>query len=149
MLADAFVSRLLTEDPQQRLGARGASEVILILHTAWLSWLSLISSSGRLGLILIWVLFGTKILIQVKQHPFFRDINWDTLARQKVCCLCHKFRFWLSEEIENIFQFLWPLERHFGVQDSADRKGNKNKERDVNNWSILIRRMLTDVLGVR
>lgn len=22
--------------------------------------------------------------LQVKQHPFFRDINWDTLARQKV-----------------------------------------------------------------
>ncbi|KAL0425217.1 UNVERIFIED_CONTAM: putative serine/threonine protein kinase IREH1 [Sesamum radiatum] len=36
---------LLTEDPNQRLGAGGASEV--------------------------------------KQHPFFRDINWDTLARQK------------------------------------------------------------------
>ncbi|RVW52505.1 putative serine/threonine protein kinase IREH1 [Vitis vinifera] len=37
--------RLLTEDPYQRLGAGGASEV--------------------------------------KQHAFFRDINWDTLARQK------------------------------------------------------------------
>lgn len=22
--------------------------------------------------------------MQVKQHPYFRDINWDTLARQKV-----------------------------------------------------------------
>uniref|UniRef100_A0A5B7AF07 non-specific serine/threonine protein kinase n=1 Tax=Davidia involucrata TaxID=16924 RepID=A0A5B7AF07_DAVIN len=40
-----LIDRLLTEDPHQRLGARGASEV--------------------------------------KQHPFFRDINWDTLARQK------------------------------------------------------------------
>ncbi|MBA0713583.1 hypothetical protein Golax_012609 [Gossypium laxum] len=37
---------MLTEDPHQRLGARGASEV--------------------------------------KQHVFFKDINWDTLARQKV-----------------------------------------------------------------
>ncbi|KAL6637041.1 hypothetical protein ACP70R_024613 [Stipagrostis hirtigluma subsp. patula] len=36
---------LLTEDPHQRLGANGASEV--------------------------------------KQHPFFKDISWDTLARQK------------------------------------------------------------------
>lgn len=26
----------------------------------------------------------TMIPTQVKQHPFFRDINWDTLARQKV-----------------------------------------------------------------
>ncbi|CAA0811268.1 Probable serine/threonine protein kinase IREH1 [Striga hermonthica] len=40
-----LIDRLLTEDPNQRLGAVGASEV--------------------------------------KQHPFFRDINWDTLARQK------------------------------------------------------------------
>ncbi|KAK2973223.1 hypothetical protein RJ640_004233 [Escallonia rubra] len=43
--AQDLIDRLLTEDPNQRLGARGASEV--------------------------------------KEHPFFRDINWDTLARQK------------------------------------------------------------------
>ncbi|KAL0429658.1 UNVERIFIED_CONTAM: putative serine/threonine protein kinase IREH1 [Sesamum radiatum] len=43
--AHDLIDRLLTEDPNQRLGAGGASEV--------------------------------------KQHPFFRDINWDTLARQK------------------------------------------------------------------
>ncbi|KAL3617615.1 putative serine/threonine protein kinase ireh1 [Castilleja foliolosa] len=40
-----LIDRLLTEDPNLRLGAVGASEV--------------------------------------KNHPFFRDINWDTLARQK------------------------------------------------------------------
>lgn len=43
--AQDLIDQLLTEDPNQRLGARGATEV--------------------------------------KQHPFFRDINWDTLARQK------------------------------------------------------------------
>ncbi|KAK9010029.1 hypothetical protein V6N11_036547 [Hibiscus sabdariffa] len=43
--AQDLIDRLLTEDPNQRLGARGASEV--------------------------------------KQHVFFKDINWDTLARQK------------------------------------------------------------------
>ncbi|XP_057952350.1 probable serine/threonine protein kinase IREH1 isoform X2 [Malania oleifera] len=43
--AQDLIDRLLTEDPHQRLGANGASEV--------------------------------------KQHPFFKDINWDTLARQK------------------------------------------------------------------
>lgn len=43
--AQDIINRLLTEDPNQRLGARGASEV--------------------------------------KQHIFFKDINWDTLARQK------------------------------------------------------------------
>ncbi|KAJ8753669.1 hypothetical protein K2173_026345 [Erythroxylum novogranatense] len=40
-----LIDRLLTEDPHQRLGSRGASEV--------------------------------------KEHSFFKDINWDTLARQK------------------------------------------------------------------
>ncbi|KAK7314659.1 hypothetical protein VNO77_33186 [Canavalia gladiata] len=43
--AQDLIDRLLTEDPNQRLGAKGASEV--------------------------------------KQHVFFKDINWDTLARQK------------------------------------------------------------------
>ncbi|KAG6753823.1 hypothetical protein POTOM_041823 [Populus tomentosa] len=43
--AHDLIDRLLTEDPHQRLGAVGASEV--------------------------------------KQHVFFKDINWDTLARQK------------------------------------------------------------------
>ncbi|KAI3735807.1 hypothetical protein L6452_15323 [Arctium lappa] len=43
--AQDLIDQLLTEDPNQRLGARGATEV--------------------------------------KQHPYFRDINWDTLARQK------------------------------------------------------------------
>ncbi|KAL2539409.1 putative serine/threonine protein kinase IREH1 [Abeliophyllum distichum] len=43
--AHDLIDQLLTEDPNERLGARGASEV--------------------------------------KQHPFFRDINWYTLARQK------------------------------------------------------------------
>ncbi|MQL74213.1 hypothetical protein Taro_006547 [Colocasia esculenta] len=43
--AHDLIDRLLTEDPSQRLGAGGASEV--------------------------------------KQHVFFKNINWDTLARQK------------------------------------------------------------------
>ncbi|KAL9337496.1 hypothetical protein Peur_069265 [Populus x canadensis] len=43
--AQDLIDRLLTEVPDQRLGAGGASEV--------------------------------------KQHIFFKDINWDTLARQK------------------------------------------------------------------
>ncbi|KAL5210235.1 hypothetical protein ABZP36_005858 [Zizania latifolia] len=43
--AHDLIDKLLTEDPHQRLGANGASEV--------------------------------------KQHQFFKDISWDTLARQK------------------------------------------------------------------
>nr|CAB3493501.1 unnamed protein product [Digitaria exilis]CAB3498463.1 unnamed protein product [Digitaria exilis] len=45
MTASTTCSRLLTEDPRQRLGANGA--------------------------------------LEVKQHPFFKDISWDTLAWQK------------------------------------------------------------------
>lgn len=40
-----LIDKLLTEDPNQRLGSKGAAEV--------------------------------------KRHPFFKDINWDTLQRQK------------------------------------------------------------------
>ncbi|XP_020099336.1 probable serine/threonine protein kinase IREH1 [Ananas comosus] len=43
--AQDLIDKLLTEDPHQRLGAQGASEV--------------------------------------KQHVFFKDISWDTIARQK------------------------------------------------------------------
>lgn len=43
--AKDLIDKLLTEDPNQRLGAKGAAEV--------------------------------------KGHPFFKDISWDTLARQK------------------------------------------------------------------
>lgn len=47
MSADAkdLIDKLLTEDPNSRLGANGSAEV--------------------------------------KRHPFFKNINWDTLARQK------------------------------------------------------------------
>jgi serine/threonine protein kinase len=44
--AQDLIDKLLTEDPNERLGAKGATEV--------------------------------------KAHPFFKNINWDTLARQKV-----------------------------------------------------------------
>ncbi|XP_024313399.1 probable serine/threonine protein kinase IREH1 isoform X2 [Brachypodium distachyon] len=43
--AKDLIDKFLTEDPHQRLGSNGASEV--------------------------------------KQHPFFKDVSWDTLARQK------------------------------------------------------------------
>eukprot|EP01018_Ginkgo_biloba_P039645 Gb_35443 [translate_table: standard] len=43
--AKDLIHKLLGEDPDQRLGAKGATEV--------------------------------------KRHPFFKDVNWDTLARQK------------------------------------------------------------------
>ncbi|XP_038679848.1 probable serine/threonine protein kinase IREH1 isoform X2 [Tripterygium wilfordii] len=53
--AQDLIDRLLTEDPHQRLGAGGASEDNTI----------------------------KAFMIQVKEHVFFKDISWDTLARQK------------------------------------------------------------------
>ena len=79
------IFRLLTEDPSQRLGAGGASEVILefldyymdgCLHSLDISVCFFGSSLQSLR--------NKSLMIQVKQHIFFKDINWDTLARQKV-----------------------------------------------------------------
>lgn len=71
------ISRLLTEDPHQRLGARGASEVILVLNISstfgcsifllialyfwvyfFLNFLSMFESLGRL---FVWNGFGVCI----------------------------------------------------------------------------------------
>lgn len=76
LLTCVFNHRLLTEDPNQRLGAQGAAEVILV-HDIGMSFLTFIYQ-------LYDYLDSNIHHLQVKQHPFFRDINWDTLARQKV-----------------------------------------------------------------
>lgn len=73
-----LVSRLLTEDPNQRLGARGASEVFLSFYLSFIFFLVPDLQN------LLDKLMALQFMIQVKQHPFFKDINWDTLARQKV-----------------------------------------------------------------
>lgn len=72
--------RLLTEDPNMRLGARGASEVMFFSTTYFEIEPSYTCSFEILGV----DCRMTMKLMQVKQHQFFRDINWDTLARQKV-----------------------------------------------------------------
>ncbi|KAJ8752847.1 hypothetical protein K2173_008582 [Erythroxylum novogranatense] len=62
-----LINKLLTENPVQRLGATGTTEV--------------------------------------KQHPFFRDINWDTLARQKAMFIpsveAHDTSYFMSRYIWN------------------------------------------------
>lgn len=73
-----LVSRLLTEDPNQRLGARGASEVFLSFYLSFIFFLVPDLQN------LLDKLMALQLMMQVKQHPFFKDINWDTLARQKV-----------------------------------------------------------------
>ncbi|EPS71542.1 hypothetical protein M569_03217, partial [Genlisea aurea] len=63
-----LINKLLTENPCQRLGAVGASEV--------------------------------------KRHSFFRDINWDTLQKQKAtfipCADAHDTSYFMSRYIWNI-----------------------------------------------
>ena len=75
-----FISRLLTEDPHQRLGAGGASEVNLTFISSLFSSLFMFMHVFHCTFNLL----KAELLIQVKQHVFFKDINWDTLARQKV-----------------------------------------------------------------
>ncbi|XP_057475698.1 probable serine/threonine protein kinase IRE isoform X2 [Actinidia eriantha] len=62
-----LIDKLLIENPVQRLGATGATEV--------------------------------------KQHPFFKDINWDTLARQKAMFIpsaeAHDTSYFMSRYIWN------------------------------------------------
>ncbi|CAN1265697.1 Probable serine/threonine protein kinase IREH1 [Linum perenne] len=70
-----IIDRLLTEDPHMRLGARGASEVCFIFLTLYCSELFLFKLGNCNS--------RTTIVLQVKQHVFFKNINWDTLARQK------------------------------------------------------------------
>ncbi|GKB65144.1 probable serine/threonine protein kinase IREH1 isoform X2 [Tanacetum coccineum] len=69
--AQDLIDQLLTEDPNQRLGARGATEV--------------------------------------KQHPYFRDINWDTLARQKVHSTSVRYTYLHTKLEMAIFPYLAPV----------------------------------------
>jgi len=102
VMADSVFSfRLLNENPVQRLGATGATEVSYLL-------LSKAANYGKRQpkIYFFW---------QVKRHAFFKDINWDTLARQKVLshsiraliCLCHIFcfvtRYFLSFSVGYVY----------------------------------------------
>lgn len=81
MIHDCFqFFRLLTEDPHQRLGAGGASEVSVLTLPLTMSAFHCLVICGALD----GLNFYVHALFQVKEHMFFKDINWDTLARQKV-----------------------------------------------------------------
>ncbi|CAM8981091.1 unnamed protein product [Rhodiola kirilowii] len=73
-----LIDRLLTEDPQLRLGANGASEV--------------------------------------KEHVFFKDINWDTLARQKAAFV---------PASENLLDTSYFTSRYSWNQDDQTRAGSE------------------------
>ncbi|GKA54191.1 probable serine/threonine protein kinase IREH1 isoform X1 [Tanacetum coccineum] len=77
--AQDLIDQLLTEDPNQRLGARGATEV--------------------------------------KQHPYFRDINWDTLARQKVHSTSILYTYLHTKLEMSIFPYLAPVRLGIVVVD--------------------------------
>jgi hypothetical protein len=65
----------MNENPVQRLGATGATEVSYLLPFACKLWYYVYTIGNN---IFFW---------QVKRHAFFKDINWDTLAMQKVIIL--------------------------------------------------------------
>jgi hypothetical protein len=71
------------ENPVQKLGATGAGEVQLFLGL-------LISPFYKKSPVLCKTLI--EMLEQEKAHPFFKDINWDMLARQKVTTTLNHFR---------------------------------------------------------
>ncbi|CAG7868220.1 unnamed protein product [Brassica rapa] len=74
-----LIDRLLTKDPHQRLGARGAAEV--------------------------------------KQHIFFKDINWDTLPKQKAPFV---------PETEDAFDTTYFLSRY--ASDKRSSPTNENEK---------------------
>ncbi|CAF1921520.1 unnamed protein product [Brassica napus] len=57
-----LINKLLTENPVQRLGATGAGELTFFYKAGYQF---------------------SENLFTGKRHNFFKDINWDTLARQK------------------------------------------------------------------
>lgn len=82
--------RLLTEDPSTRLGAKGAIEVDLIviffyIRVFFFNIYFYVKKYAAFSFSdIIPILIIKSKLCQVKQHEFFKNINWDTLARQKV-----------------------------------------------------------------
>lgn len=94
--SNTFYFRLLIHDPDQRLGANGASEVVvhhLYLSTLSFKQISLAVPRGDLkDGVVEFISSYYMAALQVKAHPFFKGINWDTLALQKVSirsCILH------------------------------------------------------------
>ena len=59
--------------------------------------------------------------MQVKQHPYFRDINWDTLARQKVHSTSIHYTYLHTKLEMAIFPYLAPVGLGMIVVDSDKR----------------------------
>ncbi|CAM6095426.1 unnamed protein product [Calypogeia fissa] len=89
--AQDLIDKLLREDPNERLGAKGAKEV--------------------------------------KAHPFFKDINWDTLARQKAAFVpspdtAHDTSYFTSRHMWSSADGRVFPEEEFG--DSSDYESSSN-----------------------
>lgn len=80
-VSDLFSCRLLVHDPSQRLGANGASEVVW--HAKWFKITTIIPAEGYMKMLEIKSIIFS-IFVQVKEHRFFKGVDWDNLALQKV-----------------------------------------------------------------
>lgn len=76
-----LLHRLLIHDPNQRLGANGSSEVAF-LFVCWIWSDDIVTALWKLNTFL-WIL-TSFVCLQVKSHHFFKGVNWETLALQKV-----------------------------------------------------------------
>ncbi|GER37585.1 kinase [Striga asiatica] len=74
--AQDLIDRLLVHNPDERLGAKGASEVAYLNLTS----LDLISKPSTLTLN---CLFSRSVFSQVKAHSFFSGVDWDNLTLQE------------------------------------------------------------------
>ncbi|VYS48485.1 unnamed protein product [Arabidopsis thaliana] len=77
-----LIDRLLTEDPHQRLGARGAAEV--------------------------------------KQHSFFKDIDWNTLAQQKAAFVPDSENAFDTSYFQSRYSWNYSGERCFPTNENED-----------------------------
>ncbi|KAG7594481.1 Protein kinase domain [Arabidopsis thaliana x Arabidopsis arenosa] len=85
-----LIDRLLTEDPHQRLGARGAAEV--------------------------------------KQHIFFKDINWNTLAQQKAAFVPDSENALDTSYFLSRYSWNYSDEQCFPTNENEDSPTNENED---------------------
>lgn len=95
--AQDLIDKLLTEDPNERLGAKGAAEV--------------------------------------KAHPFFKDINWDTLARQKAAFIpspdgAHDTSYFASRYAWNSNEGNFEPDPHFDESDDESTSSGSTSDSD-------------------
>uniref|UniRef100_A0A7I4FUW0 non-specific serine/threonine protein kinase n=1 Tax=Physcomitrium patens TaxID=3218 RepID=A0A7I4FUW0_PHYPA len=109
--AQDLIDKLLTEDPNERLGAKGAAEV--------------------------------------KAHPFFKDINWDTLARQKAAFIpspdgAHDTSYFASRYAWNSNEGNFEPDPHFDESDDESTSSGSTSDSDDRPEEAVTRKPMKD-----